>query len=358
MNDTLAIRGRGASWNPANRFPGGTSYERDDLVEADPCAEEEAPRRPETVYLEDASKSVLSRNDSPDVGFNYSINPYRGCEHGCIYCYARPTHEYFGYSAGLDFETKIFVKKHAPRLLREEMMKPRWAPQMVAMSGNTDCYQPVERELKLTRQCLEVFRDFRNPVGIITKNKLVTRDIDVLGELAEYRCAAVNISVTTLDLGLNRILEPRSSAPLQRLEAIRRLSQAGIPVGVMVAPVIPGLTDHEMPKILEACADAGAKSANYVVLRLPHAVAPLFEAWLEQHFPERKEKVLNRLRAMRDGQLYKSDWGERQRGRGEFAAQVKQLFEVSTRRFGFNQMPKTTTAAFFRRPGAEQLELF
>src|SRR6184192_3390860 len=269
-----AIRGRGASWSPANRFEKLHIDQNDfDAVDVDPGTEER-PRRA-TQYFRDATKSVITRNNSPDVGFETSLNPYRGCEHGCIYCYARPTHEYLGFSAGLDFESKIMVKTNAPELLRMELESSRWEPQTLVMSSVTDPYQPVEKKLRITRGCLEVLAKFRNPVAIITKNRLVTRDIDFLRELARYNAAAVNISVTSLDPKLQRVLEPRPPPPSARIETIQQLRSAGIPTGVMVAPIIPGLTDHEVPKILKACAKAGAQFAGYTIIRLPWAVAPL-----------------------------------------------------------------------------------
>ncbi|MCC6142701.1 MAG: PA0069 family radical SAM protein [Candidatus Hydrogenedentes bacterium] len=350
--DEAALRGRGTAWNPANRFD-GHEYERDDAVQA--C--EDGPR-PETEFLDDNTRSVLSRNESPDVGFEYSINPYRGCEHGCVYCYARPSHEYLGFSAGLDFETRILVKHKAPELLREALASPKWQPQPVAMSGNVDCYQPGERHFGITRKCLEVFAEFRSPVILITKNRLITRDIDLLQELAAVNGVGVAVSLTTLDLSLNRILEPRSSSPAQRLETIGVLSAAGIPVTALIAPVIPALTDHELPALVQGAADAGAQWASYIVLRLPLAVAPLFERWLEQHFPDRKEKVLNRVRSLRGGQLYKSEFGERMKGEGAFAAQLKQLFQVATKKAGLNQSPRELSTASFRRPGVDQMHLF
>ncbi|MBI1319867.1 MAG: PA0069 family radical SAM protein [Candidatus Hydrogenedens sp.] len=352
-----AIRGRGTGWNPANRFE-GRQYEPDGDALDELGAELGEERRPGTVLLDDNSQSILSENDSPDVGFRFAVNPYRGCEHGCVYCYARPTHEYFGYSAGLDFETKIFVKRRAPALLREALASSKWQPQLIAFSGVTDPYQPVERELKLTRQCLEVLLEYRNPVGIVTKNRLVARDADVLAALAEYGCAGVYVSVTTLDLGLNRILEPRTSAPAQRLETIARLRDAGVPVGVLVAPVIPAVNDHEIPEILKACADAGAQFASTIMLRLPYAVAPLFEHWLDAHFPDRKEKVLNRVRAMRGGQLNRSEFGARMRGEGVFADQTRTLFEVACRKHGLRRGGPPACTEHFRRPGVDQLDLF
>ncbi len=345
------LRGRGASANPANRF------EALHLEPADPDWPEEERPAPRTRFYRDFSQTIIARNDSPDVGFETSINPYRGCEHGCIYCYARPSHEYLGFSAGLDFESKIMVKTNAPELLEAELASPRWKPQVIVMSGVTDPYQPVERRLEITRGCLRVLAKFRNPVAIITKNRLVTRDIDLLGALASHQGAAVNVSVTSLDANLQRVLEPRTSAPNARLETIARLRSAGIPVGVMVAPVIPGLTDHEMPAILTACAEAGAQFAGYIVVRLPWAVAPLFERWLEEHFPDRKEKVLGRIRHLRGGErLNNSQWHARMTGEGIFAEQIAALFEVSCRRAGLGARPKLSTAAF-RRPN-EQLGLF
>ncbi|HEY4000642.1 MAG TPA: PA0069 family radical SAM protein, partial [Candidatus Xenobia bacterium] len=293
-----------------------------------------------------------------DIGFDASLNPYRGCEHGCIYCYARPTHEYFGLSAGLDFETRIMVKEQAPELLREALMATDWEPQTVALSGNTDCYQPVERHLKLTRRCLEVFAEFRNPVTIISKNYLVTRDIDVLQRFVPWQGVAVTLSVTSLDGDLAGRLEPRAARPVRRLEAVRQLAQAGIPVGVMVAPIIPGLNDTEVPSILQAAKAAGARRAGYTIVRLPHGVAPLFEAWLEQHYPQRRQKVLNRLRDMRGGKLSDPRFGHRHRGEGVFAEQIKHMFALTCRRLGLNTDRSTLSATAFQRPGPRQMTLF
>src|SRR5437773_3162543 len=350
-----AIRGRGASWSPANRF----EKLHVDLTDADVVdvgdQPEKIPRRP-TQYFRDATKSIITRNNSPDVGFQTSLNPYRGCEHGCIYCYARPTHEYLGFSAGLDFESKIMVKINAPELLRAELESPRWQPQTLVLSGVTDPYQPVERRLQITRGCLEVLAHFRNPVAIITKNHLVTRDIDLLRELATCNAAAVDVSVTSLDQNLQGMLEPRTTSPQGRLDAIGQLREANIPVGVMVAPIIPGLTDHEVPKILDACAKAGAQFAGYTIIRLPWAVAPLFEHWLEEHFPDRKEKVLGRIRALRGNRLNNSQWRTRMTGEGIFAEQIASLFEVGCRRAGIGASPRLSTAAFRRM--REQLTLF
>jgi DNA repair photolyase len=259
-------------------------------------------------------------------------------------------------SAGLDFESKIMVKQDAPKLLEGELSSPKWEPKVLVMSGVTDPYQPVERKLRITRGCLEVMAKFRNPVAIITKNRLVTRDIDLLGELASHHAAAVNVSVTSLNPEIQRVLEPRTSSPSARLEAVAALRAAGIPVGVMVAPIIPGLTDHEVPKIVEACARAGAQFAGYTIVRLPWAIAPLFEHWLEEHFPEKKEKVLSRIRHIRNGKMNDARWGTRTKGEGIFAEQIRAMFEVACRRFGIDGRPELSTASF-RRP-RQQLQLF
>ena len=346
-----SIRGRGAARNPPNRFL-PLVVEREAWTEAEDTA-------PGTELLEDRSRSVIARNVSPDVGFDASLNPYRGCEHGCAYCYARPTHEYLGFSAGLDFETKILVKSKAPELLRQELASPRWEPQVLALSGVTDPYQPAERRLRLTRRCLEVLVEARNPVMVITKNHLVTRDADLLGELARHDAAAVGVSITTLDRSLQRRLEPRTSTPERRLAAIARLAEAGIPVRVMVAPVIPGLTDHEIPAILEAAAAAGAQRAAYIMLRLPLAVGPLFEDWMTRHVPDRVAKVMNRMRDLHGGRVYDPGFETRMRGSGPYADEVGRLFALSARRFGLTRRSSSLSAAAFRRPSlGPQLGLF
>jgi DNA repair photolyase len=351
---TQYLKGRGALSNPNGRFE-KTTFERD--IDWNP----EEDSSPKTQFIRDATQTIITYNTSPDVGFNASINSYRGCEHGCVYCFARPTHEYLGMSAGLDFETRIMVKENAPELLRKELSAKKWKPQFLAMSGVTDCYQPIERKLQITRRVLQALAEFRNPVGIITKNFLVTRDIDVLQELAKFNCVAVNISVTTLDATLTPKLEPRAALPKARLEAVRMLSEAGIPVGILVAPCIPGITDHEMPQILKAAAEHGAKWAGYVMLRLPHGVKDLFEQWVHQHFPDRAEKVLNRIRSMRDGKLYDATWGDRMRGHGIFAEQMEQMFKVACKHAGIDPAfrPELTTG-HFRVPKAHgpQMELF
>jgi DNA repair photolyase len=343
------MKGRGASWNPQNRFE-PLEYVRDE----DALPDESAPG---TVYMRDPTRTIIARNDSPDIGFDASINPYRGCEHGCIYCFARPTHEYLGMSAGLDFETKILVKEDAPELLREELNAKSWEPQTIAISGVTDPYQPIERRLQITRRCLEVLADFRNPTAIITKNHLATRDIDHLQVLAQHNAIRVFVSITTLDANVANIMEPRAATPELRLEAVRQLASAGIPVGVMVAPVVPAITEHEMPAILKAAKEAGAKWAGFVVLRLPWAVAPLFEQWLTEHYPDRKEKVLNRVRDLRGGKLYQAEWGVRGRGEGVVADHIEALFDVTCRRLGLNEEARELSTAAFRRR-LPQMSLF
>lgn len=344
------IRGRGASQNPVNRF-------EPIYLERNPEWDGSQEPSPKTEFFADAARSIITYNDSPDVGVNAGINPYRGCEHGCVYCFARPSHEYFGLSAGLDFETKIFVKKEAARLLRKELSSPKWMPQVISLSGNVDCYQPAERHFGITRQCLEVLAEFRNPVAIITKNKLVTRDIDILKELSRHRAVSVFISVTTLDKKLAAAMEPRASCPQDRLATIEQLTDAGISAGALVAPVIPGLTDHEVPQIIRKCAQGGAQFAGYVMLRLPFSVKDIFQDWLTQHFPDRKEKVLNRLRQVRGGRLNDPRFGTRLSGEGVFAEQVESLFMLACKKAGIGKRGPALSTASFKKPG-EQLMLF
>jgi len=346
------LHGRAVGWNPPNRFE-RLHVDRKEWNDPD-----DPP--PQTLLLEDRSRTILTRNDSPDVGFEVGINPYRGCEHACAYCYARPTHEYLGYSAGLDFETRIVVKRNAPELLRAALSARSWKPQPIALSGNTDCYQPAERRLRITRRCLEVLAEFRNPVSVITKSYLVGRDVDLLGVLAGHGAASVVLSITTLDPALQRRLEPRAATPARRLGAIRVLARSGIPVGVNVAPVIPGLTDHEVPAILEAAAEAGASFASTILLRLPHGVKDIFEGWLRTHVPERADKILNRMREMHGGRLYEAEFGTRGRGTGPWADQLGAVFRVHRDRLGLSAPPTLSAAAFLRPTdgGALQTELF
>ncbi len=358
MDTTRSLPGRGTGLNPENRYE-QIHIEPEPDPDPDADAADARPRLP-TIFYRDTSRTVLAENDSPDIGFRFSLNPYRGCEHGCIYCYARPTHEYLSFSAGLDFESRIMVKHDAPERLHAAFLSPRWQPQTVALSGNTDCYQPVERRLQLTRRCLEVFREFLNPVGIVTKSALVTRDVDLLGDLAVQGAAHVCVSVTSLNDELARRMEPRAARPDKRLDAIRALSQAGIPTSVLIAPVIPGLNDEEIPRILQASASAGACSASWVLLRLPKPVDALFEAWLAEHFPERQARILGRIRECRDGRISDSRFGRRMRGEGVYAEQIKVLFQTAARRCGLDRpLPPLNTAAF-RRPAqaGEQLRLY
>lgn len=341
---------RGVTSNPVNRF-------ESIQVEPDPDWYDEDERPPRTEFIRDHSQTIISYNDSPDLNFRASVNPYRGCEHGCVYCYARPTHEYAGMSAGLDFESKILIKPEAPELLRKELSTRRWKPQLIAMSGGTDCYQPVERKLRITRACLEVLAEARNPVAIITKNDLVTRDLDLLAKLNEHKAAAVFISLTTLDADLRKRIEPRTSPPKARLKAIRKFAEAGIPAGVMIAPAIPALNEPEIPALLEAAAEAGARHAALVPLRLPLGVADMFEAWLEEHFPMRKEKILNRIRDMRDGRMNDANFGSRMQGKGVHAEQMRKIFEIACRKVGVNQGDLNLSTDSFRRPEGDQLTL-
>lgn len=345
---------RGTYLDTGNRFTTNTKERFDDGWES--FAEEPDPR---TEFLEDRSRSAFATNDSPDIPFTHSINPYRGCEHGCTYCYARPTHEYLGYNAGIEFETKIMVKRDAALLAREEMMKRSWKPTMVSISGVTDPYQPAERRFGITRQILETMLDFRNPVGIVTKNALVLRDLDLLGELARFNCAAVFISITTLDRDLARRMEPRTATPELRLETVRRLADAGIPVGVMMAPLIPGLTDDEIPSLLKAAADAGASQAYHVMLRLPLAVRPIFLDWLEREEPNRAAKVRHALEEMRGGKINLAEFGARMGGKGARADMLRDLFRLTARRLGLNQAPLDISTDHFRRPARNgQIDLF
>jgi DNA repair photolyase len=345
--------GRGADWNPKNRFE-KLEYTPEPVDSLDPL---EVPRPVLTQFFRDGSQSILTRNQSPDVGFEVSLNPYRGCEHGCAYCYARPTHEYLGWSSGLDFESRILVKEDAPELLRKALGSKRWKPEPIFLSSVTDCYQPIERRLLLTRRCLAVLAEFRNPVSMITKNHLITRDVDLLAELAQDGAASASISITTLDPELARVLEPRASPPGRRLAAVEELARAGVPVRVMVAPVIPGLTDHELPSIVAAAALAGASEACYVPIRLPWAVTDIFEHWLEAHYPGHKAKILERIRDLRGGRLDDPNFGSRMRGQGIYADTMRRMFTVAVRKAGLERGMEPLSSDAFRVPG-EQLRLF
>ncbi|WP_339730284.1 PA0069 family radical SAM protein [uncultured Gimesia sp.] len=337
----------GSNINPPNRFE--TTYSEPDLAQLEWDDEYlSQPRRIE--YIADHAKSIVTENDSPDLNFRYSVNPYRGCAHGCSYCYARPFHEYLGYNAGLDFETKIMIKHDAPRLLRDFLSRSDWETELIAFSGITDCYQPAEREFKLTRQCLEVASEANQPVGIVTKNALVVRDLDLLASMAERDLIHVSVSITTLDAQLARDMEPRTSIPAARLRAIRELSAAGVPTKVMVSPIIPGLNDHEIPAILKVAKEAGATSASYILLRLPLTVEPVFLEWLERTQPTRKERILSRIRQTREGKLSNAEFGSRMRGTGEIAEQIRSLFQVFTRKYELDQRLPALDFSQFKPP--------
>jgi len=344
-----SMKGRATGSGPANRFQ--AQHAEDDweqLTDADVA--ELSPRGVPTEFLPDASRSIVSYNSSPDVPFNVSLNPYRGCEHGCSYCYARPTHEYLGFTAGLDFETKVLVKHDAAKLLRAALCERSWKVQPISFSGVTDCYQPAERRFKLTRACLEVLLEARHPVTIITKNALILRDLDLLSELARQNLVRAAVSLTTLDRELARRMEPRTSTPDARLAAMGRLSAAGIPVMVMNAPVIPGLNDHEIPAVLTAARQAGARAAGYVLLRLPLSVEPVFSDWLTRNAPDQADRVTGLLRATRSGRLNDGRFGTRMRGGGSYADQISRTFEVVSRKLGFDERLPELDCALFRPP--------
>ncbi|MEM4409085.1 MAG: PA0069 family radical SAM protein [Candidatus Caldarchaeum sp.] len=337
------LKGRGALTNPANRFDGiEVEYDADCGAEFNPS--------PRTELLRDTSRTAITYNKSPDIPFEASLNPYRGCEHGCIYCYARPFHEYLGFSAGIDFETKIVVKEDLDVLLRKELSSPRWEPKVIALSGVTDPYQPLERVLKVTRRCLSVLAEFRNPVCIVTKSSLVTRDVDILVVLAKYDAVVVYISLTTLDSELSHLMEPRASQPKRRIRALEVLSSCGVPCGVLVAPVIPGLNDHEIPTLLAEAAKAGARYAGYVPIRLPFGVKDLFVEWLSTHFPARKSKVLSKIRSMKGGRLNDTRFFHRMGGEGAIADYISSLFEVTCRRWNLVNGGARLSAASFMVP--------
>jgi DNA repair photolyase len=352
-------KGRGAAIQPANPYLPVHCDADLEQVEHD---EEYLAQfgRPPTQYLPDQSQSIVAENDSPDVGFRYSVNPYRGCSHGCSYCYARPGHEYLGLSAGLDFETKVFVKLRAPELLREFLARPSWKPEFIAFSGVTDCYQPAERHFQITRGCVAVAAECRQPIGIITKNALVTRDIDLLTQLAAHRAVRVCLSITTLDAQLARTMEPRTSSPDARLRAIRELTEAGIPAAVMIGPVIPGLNDSEIPAILMAAREAGAQSAGYVLLKLPSTVRPVFQDWLRRSYPDRARRVEGLIRSTRAGRLSDSQFGRRQVGTGNVAELISNTFDIWHKKLGFAEDTEPLNTEAFRPPTitAGQLRLF
>lgn len=355
------VRGRGAGLNPPNRFQ---KLSLEVLGEhLDHVATErrhfDDGRQIATEIFRDYSRTVLNAVHSPDLPFNWTLNPYRGCEHGCVYCYARPTHETLALGSGLDFETKILAKLDAPALLRKELTAESWKGEPIVMSGVTDPYQPIESKLGITRACLQVMSEFRQPVSIITKSRLILRDLDVLQELAAHNAVNVAVSLTTLDNALSGRMEPRAASPSDRLWVINRLAAAGIPVRVMTAPIIPGINDREIPALLQAAAKSGATSADYILLRLPHQNKSLLEEWLDRHFHDRKRHVLNLIRQTRGGELYDSTWNNRLSGQGPFAEQIKQSFALFARRFGLKRAGRELNTESFRRPAdAAQFGLF
>jgi DNA repair photolyase len=354
--DPRLLKGRGARSNDSSRYNAERRVGFDDGWNA----QDDEPPPLKTEVMRDTTRTIIARNDSPDISFNQSINPYRGCEHGCIYCFARPTHAYLGLSPGLDFETKLLVKPEAAKLLEAELRKPSYKPQVIAMGTNTDPYQPIEREWRVTRSILQVLADFKNPVGIVTKSSLIARDIDILAPMAAEGLAKVFLSVTTLDRKLARAMEPRAATPQKRLETIRVLSAAGIPTGVMTAPIIPALNDDEMESILTAAANAGATSAGYTLLRLPLEIKDLFREWLDAHEPGRAKHVMSIIRSMRGGKDYDSHWHQRQTGTGPYANLIAQRFAIARLRLGLNRDRSSLDASKFRRPAkaGDQLTLF
>jgi DNA repair photolyase len=353
--DTRALRGRGARSNASGR------YERETRVLVDDgwTHEDETPPALKTEVLRDSSRTIISRNKSPDISFEQSINPYKGCEHGCVYCFARPTHAYLGLSPGADFESRLFAKPNAAELLARELGAPGYVPKVIAMGTNTDPYQPIERQLKITRSILEVLRDFNHPVGIVTKSPLILRDIDILAPMAEQGLARAAISITTLDRRLARTMEPRAATPQRRIDAIRGLNQAGIPAGVMFAPVIPALNDEELENVLNAAVGAGAGSAGYVLLRLPLEIKDLFREWLEEKEPGRAKHVMSRIRQMRGGKDYDSQWHTRMKGTGPYAEMIGRRFHMAIKRLGLNQERTPLATDKVRRPprAGDQLRL-
>ena len=348
-------RGRGARSNDSSRYDSEKRSAFDDGWDIP----EDVPRL-RTEIIQDSTRRIITRNTSPDISFNQSINPYRGCEHGCIYCFARPTHAYLGLSPGLDFESKLFVKPDAPRLLAEELRHPSYVPQVIAMGTNTDPYQPVERELKVMRSVLAVLWEFRHPVSIVTKSALIIRDLDILGPMAGEKLTKVFVSITTLDRRLARTMEPRAATPDKRLHALRELARAGVPCGVMTAPMIPALNDAEMEDILAAAASAGATEAGYTLLRLPLEIKDLFREWLESELPDRAKHVMSLIRSMRGGKDYDAEWGKRMTGTGPYAELIAQRFRLAVSRLGLNQQRAQLDCTRFRKPprAGDQLGLF
>lgn len=353
------MKTRGTALNPHNRFqPIATDRQVDDDWYRDP-EDQLSPDSMATQVSDEAVRTIISRNQSPDVPFDQSINPYRGCEHACIYCFARPTHAYWDMSPGLDFETRLIAKPNAAARLRQELDKPGYQPATIALGVNTDAYQPIERERQITREVLQVLLEYRHPVSIITKGGLILRDLDLLSELASHGLCSVRVSLTTLDNDLKRIMEPRTAAPATRLKILRELSAAGVPAGIIMGPVIPFVNDHELERILEAAASAGAKRASWIMLRLPLELDELFQDWLQRHIPQRAEHVMNRIRDLRGGKSYRSEFGQRMTGSGPYADLIRQRFNRQARATGLNREPEPALRTdLFRRPGGEQMGLF
>jgi DNA repair photolyase len=348
-------RGRGATFNPDARYE---PHRREDFSDGWDLLDEPAPLNTEVTI--EKPRVIITKNDSPDISFDRSINPYRGCEHGCVYCFARPTHAYQGLSPGIDFETKLFAKPNAPELLEKELAKPGYKPAVMAMGTNTDPYQPIERKFRITRGVLEVLSRTNHPVGIVTKSGLITRDIDILGPMADRSLAKAAVSITTLDPKLARRMEPRAPTPKKRLDTIRQLAEAGIPVAVMVAPIMPAITDHEIEDILQAAYAAGARSAGYVLLRLPHEIKDLMHGWLGEHYPDKLKHVFSLLEQSRGGKAYDSKWGQRMTGVGPYAWMIGRRFETAAERYGFNKQRRPLRLDLFTppKPHTAQLALF
>ncbi|WP_120635548.1 PA0069 family radical SAM protein [Ruegeria sp. EL01] len=355
MNNQSNIRGRGTTSNAVGRFERYTTVATDDGW----CTEEDLPPL-RTEVLDEVARSLISYNRSPDLPFDRSINPYRGCEHGCVYCFARPSHAYLGMSPGLDFETRLIARPNAPEVLRKELSSKGYRVAPIALGTNTDPYQPVEKTRLITRTCLEVLSEFNHPIAIVTKGALIERDLDILADMAQRRLVRVGISLTTLDSGLSRRMEPRAPAPQRRLQMIRRLTEAGVPVRVMTSPVVPGLTDHELEQLLEAGKDAGADVASWIMLRLPREVSELWRVWLATHEPARAEKVMTHLRDMHGGREYDPRWGHRMRGEGEYAEMIAKRFKLTVKRLGLATQSEPLRCDLFSKPpqAGDQLSLF
>ncbi|WP_370227252.1 PA0069 family radical SAM protein [Cognatishimia sp.] len=353
--ETSRRRARGAVSNTSGRFE---KLERTETHDGWDIEEERMQFRTQLSF--ESAKSIITRNSSPDLGFDRSINPYRGCEHGCVYCFARPTHAYLGYSPGLDFETRLIAKPNAAELLEKELRNHRYAVAPIAIGTNTDPYQPIEKSQRIMRECLEVLRDFKHPVGIVTKGTLIERDLDILRDMASEGLVKVGVSVTSLDLRVSRLMEPRAPSPDRRLRMIERLSSEGIPVRLMVSPVVPGLTDHEVERIIGAGAAAGAKAVSWIMLRLPLEVSELFQEWLATHFPDRAHKVMSLIREMHGGQTYSAEWGKRMRGEGTYAQMIAHRVAIAMRRTGLPKELPPLRCDLFERPlsAGDQLSLF